>query len=204
MVGERDLAAATIRRRFARLRAFFRRLSDLVQMPDPFAVLQLRLPRRKRLPRTLSRPDVVSLLSTLTAEDGQLEIPSPVLPTSIRLMVSTGLRVGELYKLRINDVASDGLSLRVHGKGSCDRLVCVTDAALRHERQHYVAQRRETNDSCDALAFTRGAYGRDYRDFRNFGGKTRFDGVGQYAKAKIMFMLIPCFSSRRRLSGRAS
>jgi site-specific recombinase XerD len=155
MVGERELASATIRRRFACLRAFFRRLSDLGHMPDPFALWRLRLPRRKRLPRALSRSEIVSLLGALKIEEGQLDNPKAVLPTSIRLIVSTGLRVGELCKLRINDVAPDGSSLRIHGKGSRDRVVYVTDAALRFELQRHAAQRREMNDVCDALFLNR-------------------------------------------------
>ena len=155
MVGERKLAASTIRRRFACLRAFFRRLADLGHMADPFAVWRLRLPRRKRLPRALSRSEIVSLLGALNIEEEQLHSPRAVLPTSIRLMVSTGLRVGELCKLCINDVAPDGSSLRIHGKGSRDRVVYVTNAALRKELQRHAARRREMNDVCDALFLNR-------------------------------------------------
>ena len=155
MVGERRLAAATVRRRFACLRAFFRRLSDLGHMPDPFIAWQLRLPRRKRLPRALSRSEITSLLGALDGKEVRLHSPKAVLPTSIRLMVSTGLRVGELCKLRINDVAPDGSSLRIHGKGSRDRIAYITDAALRQELQQHAAQRRKANDSCDALFINR-------------------------------------------------
>uniref|UniRef100_A0A974A6U4 Tyrosine-type recombinase/integrase n=1 Tax=Bradyrhizobium septentrionale TaxID=1404411 RepID=A0A974A6U4_9BRAD len=42
-------------------------------------------------------------------------------------MVATGLRVGELCRLRVLDVVTDGTSLRVHGKGSRDRVVYITD-----------------------------------------------------------------------------
>src|ERR1043165_841700 len=62
LVGERKLAIATVRRRFACLRTFFRRLAKLHELPDPFINWQLQLPRRKRLPRALSRPEVSSLL----------------------------------------------------------------------------------------------------------------------------------------------
>jgi integrase/recombinase XerD len=155
MVGERKLAAATVRRRFACLRAFFRRLSDLGHMPDPFSAWRLRLPRRKRLPRSLSRSEVTSLIEALDGEEGDLQTSKAVLPTSIRLMVSTGVRVGEFCKLRINDVAPDGSLLRIHGKGSRDRIAYVTDAALRSELQRIVTQRRSANDACDALFLNR-------------------------------------------------
>jgi integrase/recombinase XerD len=155
MVGERKLAAATVRRRFACLRAFFRRLSDLGHMPDPFGSWKLQIPRRKRLPRTLSRSEVTSLIGALDSEEENIQTSEAVLPTSIRLMVSTGVRVGELCKLRINDVAPDGSSIRIHGKGSRDRIAYVTDAALRRELQRVVIRRRKSNDTCDALFLNR-------------------------------------------------
>lgn len=42
-------------------------------------------------------------------------------------MVSTGIRVGELCRLAIEDVSPDGTSARIHGKGSRDRVVYVSD-----------------------------------------------------------------------------
>src|SRR6266851_8015149 len=65
MVVQRQLAPATVRRRLACLRAFFRRLIDLSQAPDPFANWRPAVPRKKRLPRTLSRYEIASLLSSI-------------------------------------------------------------------------------------------------------------------------------------------
>jgi site-specific recombinase XerD len=152
MLGERKLAVATVRRRFACLRAFFRRLVELDQSPDPFASFRLRLPRRKRLPRTLSHPEVTSLLKSLgcagTSPAGECD---EVLPIAIRLMVSTGVRVGELCRLRIEDVSSDGTSLRVHGKGSRDRIAYISDLALRRDLKRIVRQRQQAGDGYEAL-----------------------------------------------------
>ena len=57
MVAARKLTPATVRRRFACLRAFFCRLSDLGETQDPFANWRPMLRRGKRLPRTLSRSE---------------------------------------------------------------------------------------------------------------------------------------------------
>lgn len=45
-------------------------------------------------------------------------------------MVSTGMRVGELCKIRLEDVAPDGASVRINGKGSRDRVVYISDNDL--------------------------------------------------------------------------
>jgi integrase/recombinase XerD len=53
MVSERGLSPATVRRRLACLRSFFRRLAEFGQAKDPFASWRLKLPRRRRLPSRL-------------------------------------------------------------------------------------------------------------------------------------------------------
>src|SRR3954454_14716205 len=64
MLGRRRLTAATVRRRFACLRAFFRFTAEREGFADPLAALKVKLPRRKRLPRALSRPEVKSLIAS--------------------------------------------------------------------------------------------------------------------------------------------
>jgi site-specific recombinase XerD len=57
-------------------------------------------------------------------------------------MVSTGVRVGELCKIRIEDVSAEASSIRVLGKGSRDRVAYVSDAGLRQELLHLIRARR--------------------------------------------------------------
>jgi site-specific recombinase XerD len=157
MVGRRKLAVSTVRRRFACLRAFFRRFVDLGEVLDPFAKWRLRLPRRKRLPRTLTRAEVTTLLAPQKAsrsnrEDGRRAV---ILPLAIRLMVSTGMRVGELCKILLEDVAPDGASVRIHGKGSRDRVAYISDAALRQDLQRAVEARRANSHNSGPLFLNR-------------------------------------------------
>ncbi len=138
LVGPRKLTSATVRRRFACLRAFFRRLAGLEQISDPFVNWRLQLPRRKRLPRTLARTEIISLLGALKASDEESFEQRQNFPMAVRLMVSTGLRVGELCRLQIEDIAPDGSAFRIHGKGSRDRIAYVTDASLGGELRRFV------------------------------------------------------------------
>jgi integrase/recombinase XerD len=156
MIGERKLATATVRRRFACLRAFFRHATDGQEIPDPFAKWKPKLVRRKRLPRTLSRGEISSLLSSLKpgAQHGRMCMEG-CLPTAVRLMVCTGIRVGELCKIRIDDVSPDGSAFRIQGKGSRDRVAYISDRALRAELCELVRNRRKAEDSCVALFLNR-------------------------------------------------
>jgi site-specific recombinase XerD len=133
LVGQRNLAVPTVRRRFACLRAFFRRTAALGHVTDPFTSWRPQLPRRKRLPRTLSRTEISTLLTV--GQTLQSRTSDTNLVSAVRLMVSTGIRVGELCKLRIEDISPDAGSLRINGKGSRDRIVYISDAGLRRELQ---------------------------------------------------------------------
>lgn len=144
MMGKRGLSAATIRRRVACLRSLFRFLEDEGCLADPFVGWRLKLPRRKRLPRALSRGETSILLASARGPRCAGKTPNlpHVLSTEIRLMISTGIRVGELCKIQIGDVSIDGSTLRIHGKGSRDRIVYVADSKLQSDLQKLVALRR--------------------------------------------------------------
>jgi site-specific recombinase XerD len=152
MVGERKLATATVRRRFACLRAFFRYATDGKDTIDPFAKWKPKLLRRKRLPRTLSRGEVTSLVSSLKPRSRSL---GGHLPTAVRLMVCTGIRVGELCKIRTDDVSPDGSAFRIQGKGSRDRVAYISDPELRAELCELVKNRRNDRGRLETLFLNR-------------------------------------------------
>lgn len=132
MVSERELSAATVRRRLACLRAFFRYAATTYGSPNPFEGWKLALPRRKRLPRALSQSEASCLLApTIGSESTRCDLGDTPLRMALCLMISTGVRIGELCKLRADDMTQDGASLRIHGKGSRDRIVYIVDADLR-------------------------------------------------------------------------
>jgi site-specific recombinase XerD len=144
MVGSRKLTVATVRRRFACLRAFFRRLANKEQCPDPLANWRPLLPRRKRLPRTLSRNEAAFLVSSRNTSVERADDGAGVFLTIIRLMVVTGMRVGELCKLKLDDLSPDCSIVRIHGKGARDRVAYVTDPSLRKDLHRLMAQRRKS------------------------------------------------------------
>ncbi len=155
ILSRRKLTAATARRRLACLRAFFRYRSEREQTGNPFATLKLQLPRRKRLPRTLSRPEISSLMTSLNLFAGARGADDSVLASAVSLMVATGIRVGELCKLAADDVSPDGATCRIHGKGSRDRVVYIGDSALRGALQRLVEQRRCGGPAHGALFLNR-------------------------------------------------
>ena len=119
-------AAATLGRKVACLRSFYRHLrSEGVIEHDPAA--ELHGPRKtQRLPRVLSRAEVSRLLdqprgtSPLALRDRAL----------LEMMYACGLRVSELIGLALSDIDAEEAMLRARGKGSKERLVPVGRRAM--------------------------------------------------------------------------
>jgi integrase/recombinase XerD len=123
---------ATIHRKSACLRSFYRHLRrDGLLDTDPTATLST--PRRSRkLPQVLTRGDVDKLLAQ----------PRGTEPASLRdralleLMYACGLRASEAIGLELMDVdTQDGL-LRARGKGSKERIIPIGQAALKALRTY--------------------------------------------------------------------
>jgi integrase/recombinase XerD len=121
------VAPATLQRKVACLRSFYRHLRRQgVLDTDPTA--NLRAPRQsRRLPHVLSRDEVTKLL----------EQPKGTEPAALRdralleLMYACGLRASEAIGLDTTDLDLDAGVLRARGKGSKERLVPVGSAAAR-------------------------------------------------------------------------
>jgi integrase/recombinase XerC len=115
----RGLAASSIARKAAALRACFRLLARRGLVADNPAA-ELGVPRgARRLPVVLKPRQVDRLLAG----------PTPVDPVGLRdraileLLYATGIRVGELCGLRLGDVDLGSDTVRVLGKGAKQRIV---------------------------------------------------------------------------------
>jgi integrase/recombinase XerD len=120
------LSAATIARRVASLRSFFRHLV-LIGSADANPAAELDLPRRtRRLPRALS-PSVAERL---------IEAAGGTTPRSLRdralveLLYGAGLRVSEAVGLERSAVDLDGRLVRAVGKGDKERVVPIGRQAV--------------------------------------------------------------------------
>lgn len=129
----RRAAPRTLRRRMACLRGFYK---DLVRLggvdTSPFVSLEIQLPRTKTLPRGLTRSTTARLVAAAmrVCGDETSSLSIKAFPTALLLLVSTGLRVGELVQLRPGDFDADSGGLHVRGKGRRDRRVFVVDTKL--------------------------------------------------------------------------
>jgi integrase/recombinase XerD len=128
----RPASPATIHRKSACLRSFYRHLRrDGLLDTDPTATLST--PRRSRkLPHVLTRGEVEELLAQ----------PRGTEPAALRdralleVMYACGLRASEAIGLELMDVDTDDGVLRARGKGSKERVVPIGQAALKALRTY--------------------------------------------------------------------
>src|SRR4051794_36085713 len=119
--GRPPVAPATLQRKAACLRSFYRHLRrEGVVEHDPTA--DLRSPKKsQRLPHVLTRDEVARLLASPRGSDPQAVRDRALL----ELMYACGLRASEAIGLLLRDVDLDAGLLRARGKGSKERIVPV-------------------------------------------------------------------------------
>ncbi len=134
---EAGLAAATVARRTAALRSFFRHQHLVGRAPDNPAA-SLASPRRpRRLPQTLSPADAERLIEAAAGTTPR-ELRDRAL---VELLYGAGLRVSEAVGLERGSVDLDDRLVRALGKGSKERIVPIGREAAEALRR-YLARGR--------------------------------------------------------------
>jgi integrase/recombinase XerD len=124
--GRRPLAPATLQRKIACLRSFYRHLRR-EQIIDHDPTAELRPPRsRGRLPKVLTRDEVNRLLAQPTGNTPAALRDRALLET----MYACGLRASEAITLELSELDLEAGMLRARGKGSKERLVPIGSKAI--------------------------------------------------------------------------
>ena len=143
---------ATIRRRMVTLRKFFNWITQNDQTPSPFSNLTLNIKVPKRLPRPVDRQS----LKMICAQTQRLPIEltcaraskiNTVTNLAIQMLIATGLRIGELTHLTLQNTSGQNISeigqrirvmsIRVMGKGARERTVYLTNKKLLEDFRAY-------------------------------------------------------------------
>jgi integrase/recombinase XerD len=124
--GRSPVAPATLQRKIACLRSFYRHLRrDQILAEDPTS--ELRPPRsRARLPKVLTRDEVARLLAQPRGSDPPALRDRALLET----MYACGLRASEAIGLELSELDLESGILRARGKGSKERIVPIGSKAI--------------------------------------------------------------------------
>ena len=148
-LSERGQAPATVARKLAALRGFFRALVELGERGDNPAELLSSPKRPQHLPRVLKSADVAKLLDRIPATT-PLELRDRAL---FELAYASGLRAEELVSLDVDGVEFDAERVRVEGKGEKTRLVPTGEHALRAIERYLGRARPALDNGEDAALF---------------------------------------------------
>jgi site-specific recombinase XerD len=127
VLSERGASKATVARKLASARSFYRHLVDRGELEASPADLVTSPKREQYLPRVLKEDDVAALLDSIPAST-PLELRDRAI---FELAYATGLRAEELTTLDVGDADFDAEELRVHGKGGKERVVPIGEQAWR-------------------------------------------------------------------------
>jgi len=129
---EFEYSAATMARKIATLRSFYKYLARQ-GLVETNPMMLIRTPKQtKRLPKAITVEQIEQLLSspddgtTLGARDRAI----------LETLYSTGIRVSELVDLNRQDMDEIGEALTIRGKGKKERIVPLGSHALRAIRQY--------------------------------------------------------------------
>ena len=124
-VRDRDCSWSTVNAYYSGLKWFYTRILE-----REWNQIQLVRPRRtKRLPEILSKEEVKRLIEGVDNLKHK---------TALMVMYSAGLRVGELVRLRVKDIDSDRMLIRIEqAKGNKDRYTLLSPTALAMLRRYW-------------------------------------------------------------------
>ncbi|NQT02151.1 MAG: tyrosine-type recombinase/integrase, partial [Planctomycetes bacterium] len=147
-LNEKQYSKATIARKLATLRSFYKFLVKRNQLTSN-PVIPVRTPKQdKKLPRFLDYEEVKKLLNTPSLDNWLGARDRAIMET----LYSTGIRVSELVALNMDDIDFMGEVVHVRGKGKKERIAPIGSSALQ-VIQHYMEfrnKRAQNNDNFDS------------------------------------------------------
>lgn len=152
---DRRFMESSIKRRVASLKLLFRwSLREEVITANPFDTLDARIRLPKKLPRALPRTHVNQLRKAIAPVGRSDSFDDLASKTAINLLLDTGIRVGELASIRLEDVSLSDRCLKINGKGNRQRMVYLFSKPLYRILSDYLAKRRKFDMTCGRFLIT--------------------------------------------------
>lgn len=126
LLSQKGLKKASVARKVSSIRSFFKWLRKEGYIEKNPSALLSSPKYRRPLPRWLTEEETMRLLEAPGKEDPQGIRDRAI----VELLYSTGLRIGELLRLRLSDLNLEQKLIRVKGKGGKERLVPFGEKAF--------------------------------------------------------------------------
>ena len=177
LAGAKEYDMRTVRRKLSSMKAFYKYLKLMGLRDDDPASIVAGPKIERKLPEHLDESDVRALLRTSLA--GRSDVQRKRDLAIMELLYASGLRRAEVTTIDLRDVDVKSREIRVHGKGSKERVVVFNRSAAK-AIEAYLRVRPRSRD--DALFLGRGGKRLSpmhvWRIFRNL---YAVSGIGQHA-----------------------
>ncbi len=150
-------APASVRRKFAVVRVFLNYWVRRGRLDvSPLWKIRLDLKKTTAVPRVLTFEEIKAIQSTARQRVGPMPDPTTAADhrfralrnlTIVEVLFATGVRIGELAALRLDDYSPDNRSLLIRGKGGRERLALLPDRRSLKTVANYVDRRRSVGSA---------------------------------------------------------
>jgi integrase/recombinase XerC/integrase/recombinase XerD len=127
VISEAGMGKASVARKIASTKTFYRHLLERGEVPANPAELVASPKRDSYLPRVLKPAEVAAMLDSISAGN-PLDLRDRAM---FEVAYGAGLRAEEIVNLDVTDADPDGEELRVEGKGSRTRVIPAGEPAFR-------------------------------------------------------------------------
>ncbi len=145
MRNEVALRESTIKRRVACLKLLFNwARREAILKTNPFDTLNERIRLPKQLPRAIDSADASKLRKIVaTTPSGKDSFDAHCKRAAISLLLETGIRVGELSNIQLDDVSLPDRCIKINGKGNRQRFVYLLSPAPFDTVSSYIVKRKQ-------------------------------------------------------------
>lgn len=148
----RQFKETTIKRRLASLKLMFKwAVQEEIVEINPFDSLNERIRLPKRLPRALDRGEQAILRKAVQLSPRTDDFDEVRNKTAIHLLLDTGIRVGELVAIKLDDLSLANGCLLIHGKGNRQRFVYLLQKPLARKIEQYLTWRSSVSACANKL-----------------------------------------------------
>ena len=152
-VNEKKIKDTSIKRAIISLKAYFKYVSPINNMFKDFSYT---FKTAKRLPKTLTKKEISGLISCLsTATEKSTSSFKKYITTRdlaiIELLFGTGIRIGELSEINIEDISLKEQTILIRGKGRKERIIYISNDISMKRIKNWLYERNTREYSSTAL-----------------------------------------------------
>lgn len=156
LIYSKHLKSSTIKRKFVVIKKFFNYLEcKEILHSNPFNSFSCKTSRQKNLPRVLQKSDLIRLLSSIKVQISSTSSYHRIIAVRdlaiIDLLICTGIRIGELARINIQDYNEKTCTLLIKGKGQKERILFISSDEVVAELSDWILLRSVLNPKCDSL-----------------------------------------------------